>query len=453
MQLGIYGNGYFKANVFIFTLIMLMTLLSIVDFELAETSFVIGCFFISVVLMSISVSRIFKNKINANVMALAGFSGFGFLDIVKHTIYDSGSKIINQNVYLYTVYLVFISFVVYVVFYVTTHRNHIDTNCFVDIKYEYYYKIALPIAIFSLLFYVFFSGTYLGSYLLLFSYVVKSFCILSFYLYFKTKSKLILFVSLFFLVVTLDESSRRAYVSIFVPMVVIYVDSLLRNIKYGLVFNKLKIVVIFLIMFIFLNYLRADNDFGANFKIDDKMSNTIEYIVTLKSIDTFYNSSFIVDMFPEKFDYYLGETYLSVFVAIIPRFLWPDKPVGLGAPLGLMQRTGQQEFVFNDWYAINQFSLSPGFVGEAYANFGTIGVVILSALLGFFAKFIDCRFFNNPSGLSLQDVSILPIVTSFFLIGRGDFYSAMNFSIFLFIFLRLFILIVAKKNIDHGVVA
>lgn len=72
-------------------------------------------------------------------------------------------------------------------------------------------------------------------------------------------------------------------------------------------------------------------------------------------------------------DFALGETYAHIAFAPIPRTVWPDKPemaVGL--------------FVKREIYghATSRSGYPPGMIGEAYINFGLVGVLIIPALLG-----------------------------------------------------------------------
>lgn len=65
---------------------------------------------------------------------------------------------------------------------------------------------------------------------------------------------------------------------------------------------------------------------------------------------------------------FLGRTFLATAVIFVPRFLWPDKPVGLGAELGDLFRpdligTGYSEAAL--------------FAGEWVINFGLLGLLVM----------------------------------------------------------------------------
>jgi len=70
---------------------------------------------------------------------------------------------------------------------------------------------------------------------------------------------------------------------------------------------------------------------------------------------------------PEKHPFANGETiWQSVAAAIVPRFLWPDKP-----------ESGGKENIKRFWgYNISGYSMNIGPLGEAYANFDRFGGII-----------------------------------------------------------------------------
>lgn len=91
----------------------------------------------------------------------------------------------------------------------------------------------------------------------------------------------------------------------------------------------------------------------------------------------------IINAYPNPVDYLLGKTYLDMILLVIPRSIYTSKP---------------------EWYGVSDISRGMGgpdttqdavtVPGEAYANFGPIGlflVVIFGALYGFFY-----RYKNHP---------------------------------------------------------
>mgnify|MGYP001555388354 FL=1 len=82
---------------------------------------------------------------------------------------------------------------------------------------------------------------------------------------------------------------------------------------------------------------------------------------------------------PEKFSFAYGETiWKSIAAAIVPRFLWPDKPEA-GGKSNLKRFWG---------YDIVGYSMNIGPFGEAYANFDKAGGVVYMFFYGLFFNFV-----------------------------------------------------------------
>jgi oligosaccharide repeat unit polymerase len=300
-----------------------------------------------------------------------------------------------------------------------------------------------PLSIVLLIFYIFLienaPSLSQSPLLLLISFLPKAMIIVSLYIYIKSNNKYFLYLFLILIFLSFAESSRRIYITIFfilLPLIISYIYQ--RHGKISFI-HKLNFSIVLIIFFIFLNFLRSSHDFGEGYEEDSEILNTINYIQNMRSIDTFYNTSFIIENFPNNYNYYYGETYFAALVMFIPRSIWNEKPVSFAAPLGVLQRLDTQDFTFEDWNSINQFSLSPGFIGEAWANFGILGVIILSALFGAFTRIID----NTVNIIDIvRNINLLPYLSYYgaaFILLRGDFFSAVYFTIFFYIYLKLLV--------------
>ena len=80
---------------------------------------------------------------------------------------------------------------------------------------------------------------------------------------------------------------------------------------------------------------------------------------------------------PDKRPFLYGETYAAIPALLVPRVLYPDKPIAhqgshtLSVYYGLQSEEGTQTTTIG-W----------GMLIEAYANFGTMGVIVLAMLIG-----------------------------------------------------------------------
>ena len=98
--------------------------------------------------------------------------------------------------------------------------------------------------------------------------------------------------------------------------------------------------------------------------------------------------SHVVESTPSQVPYWKGETYKTLFVGWIPRFLWPGKPE---------ERWGN---LFGQRYGIlslsnRRMSVNIPWVTELFANFGWYGIVFGMVAIGLFLAACE-RFLNRP---------------------------------------------------------
>lgn len=77
----------------------------------------------------------------------------------------------------------------------------------------------------------------------------------------------------------------------------------------------------------------------------------------------------------------------EVLVSLIPRFLWPEKPVALGGSAFVARFTGRRF----DW----KTSVGVNYLFEFYVNFGPLGAVACTGLFGIFCGAIEYYFFRQ----------------------------------------------------------
>jgi hypothetical protein len=107
-----------------------------------------------------------------------------------------------------------------------------------------------------------------------------------------------------------------------------------------------------------------------------------------------------VSYLSEPSDYARGDTIWDAVLGLVPRVLWPTKPVVAGSS-NLVSRFTGLTFAEGTSVGIGQ-------VLEFYANFGTIGVVIGFILMGAMVKALDFC-----SGVFLLTGNWRPFTTSF----------------------------------------
>ncbi len=129
--------------------------------------------------------------------------------------------------------------------------------------------------------------------------------------------------------------------------------------------------------------------------------------------------SVVVDETPSHVPFWNGESYLPLFTKLIPRALWPDKPVDdmgnqFGHRYGLL---GDNDMAT---------SLNLPWMVEMYANFGRWGICLGMALVGVALAALD-KIFNrlkpNPIELVIGATLLLQLIyqESSFSLMAGDF--------------------------------
>jgi hypothetical protein len=88
---------------------------------------------------------------------------------------------------------------------------------------------------------------------------------------------------------------------------------------------------------------------------------------------------------PAQQPFAMGESYINIFVALVPRLLWPDKPF----------KAGGNEFVSR--YTGIRFerhtSVGMNYLFELYVNFGIAGVLIGMFLLGLLLAWMEMLYY------------------------------------------------------------
>lgn len=97
---------------------------------------------------------------------------------------------------------------------------------------------------------------------------------------------------------------------------------------------------------------------------------------------------------PEQAGYLYGATYLSAVTFMVPRIIWPEKPRGAGASVASMLYGGASSAT-----GYQGGGIPPGGVGEAYWNFGLLGVFIVYIFYGLFLKTLSREFSCGRLGL------------------------------------------------------
>ena len=114
----------------------------------------------------------------------------------------------------------------------------------------------------------------------------------------------------------------------------------------------------------------------------------------------------VVRQTPATVPYWEGATYLSLIGAVVPRFLWPDKPVKITGYL-----FGQRYHYLRQGDFTTTINMP--YLVEFYANFGVMGVYLGMLLVGVIYRLVE-RVVNVPGQSLLRTVVgigiLLPLI-------------------------------------------
>jgi oligosaccharide repeat unit polymerase len=229
------------------------------------------------------------------------------------------------------------------------------------------------------------------------------------YVYKLKKSKQTLIIFLTFLsfmtstVYSIVTSSRSAILELFLVAFVIIVIS-------GKKIPK-KLVLVTGISAILLAGLiisLRNNDINDS-SFENK--NSLEAIVGNNNLFGVSKTGRISNYVLENNSYYFGTTYFTWMFAPIPRSIWEEKPPV--TPGLIVRRDILGEHTSNNVGG----GVPPGFIAEAFMNFGYFGVILFSLLWGSFIQAVNrkTRFINETKTLHPID-PITIIITSIILI-------------------------------------
>lgn len=138
----------------------------------------------------------------------------------------------------------------------------------------------------------------------------------------------------------------------------------------------------------------------------------------------------IIAKVPAEEAFLYGDSYLAVLTLPIPRKFWPNKPGLVGGRIG------------DVFFGLSNVGMPGGALGEAYWNFGVLGVMLAYLLFGFFYRWLAESFleyshdstaivlyvvilFNSsaPDGSAIVAslIELVPLIIFFWMIGAISF--------------------------------
>ena len=129
--------------------------------------------------------------------------------------------------------------------------------------------------------------------------------------------------------------------------------------------------------------------------------------------DFLHQLAHICSLTPAAIEYQYGGTYTFFIYALIPRVIWPDKPVA-----GSANNYYAVTYGVADEESIKTSTFGVSLIGESYINFGILGVVVLMMVQGSLVAILQHVFGSPESGPGGQAVFLAFFV--YFLNGIGS---------------------------------
>lgn len=230
-------------------------------------------------------------------------------------------------------------------------------------------------------------------------------------------------------------SQRGAIVFIFVQLIALnYYMNGFKIPKVKMIIGLIFALAIFQVMSTLRGAVNVEN---TNIKLS--VSKALEpAILTTNMIDV-SKTAHIINAIPNKIDFEYGATLVTVFIAWIPRELWPNKPV-----TNVDNTIGIKVFGANTY---GSGAVPPGLIAEMYWNFWIPGVILGCFLIGFILKIMNQTILDNISNINM----VIIYVSNFMFIGLsliGSSFSSVLIGVLqTFIPLVLILNYIRKKNI------
>lgn len=211
----------------------------------------------------------------------------------------------------------------------------------------------------------------------------------------------------------------------FYGSIILYSFSSLRKGKKFLLMMFLFILIVFPL----LNNFRYIGGNVLNiFDIIDGLSNNFQ----AADFDAYTMLIYTVQ-YVSSLGYSLGSQLLGTILFFVPRTIWPSKPVGSGS------------MIIDKLFIPVNGNVSCPFIGEYYINFGILGVILFSLVLGCLLNTVDRLYWKEKEGMNFLKFfyPFLSLITIFCC--RGDMMSSSSFLVGTFISSYIAYKMIVKK--------
>ena len=418
----------------VFFLLFIIIVLTIFTIDVKNNNIDIAVILTFILIFAISIWQIIKDKTPYSLNKTFWYFNLIFYVLSPITQYLSNYNVwsyeLNNQDYLFGNFMILISIFSYLAIYKRVKSSDIKREKVIHIEvknYIVFFLFALSllcfiIAIRDIGFANLFSRTennysLVGNSMFnsIFTHLLKCIPVYAFVITYYKYNKLNLITLLLLLEIFLlnfPTSTTRFWMgAIFIGLfLIIFNKKMVNNRIYDLL-----ILITFTILFSFL-YLFKFYDFnyilqeGVNFQSIAESYNSVDY-------DAF---SIIprTRHYVKNYDYVYGHQLLGTILFMIPRGIWPNKPVPSGQFIVETQNQGYT-------------NISCPLISEAYLNFGVIGVIMFHLLLALICRKLDTVYWTKANK-SIYLNFLYPFLLGFLLyFERGALHPA---TVYLFCF-------------------
>jgi oligosaccharide repeat unit polymerase len=162
---------------------------------------------------------------------------------------------------------------------------------------------------------------------------------------------------------------------------------------------------------------------------------------SLSRVSLLTQTANVLELTPSIVPYQYGRLYSYMVVALIPRFVWPNKPSANDA-----NKFYQVSYGITAEDDLDHSSFAAGLLAESYINFSWFGVVGMMFLIGIFLDFFQKTFLSASSGLLLRGIGVVLLPYLLSIESQLAVYMGATIQRIVFILLVLLPIISLKKT-------
>ena len=233
----------------------------------------------------------------------------------------------------------------------------------------------------------------------------------------KTKKTVLLSVMfftiiLFAIIINILSGSRSNVIFIFITLMFIY-NYYVKRIR----LRNMVIPIFFIALFAYVGGA-IRNQVGQGLLEGDRLEIETSFIKAMTTqMDTFIVAMKLIENVPDNAGFYLGKTYIEAPLALVPRVLYLNKPVG--ATWEMNKIIDDNEFKYSTDLTVGISGSPATMFHELYLNFGVLGI-----MAGYFLQGILYRaYYGYICKNSQNRFALLFGVYLFGLISIGDSFN------------------------------